>query len=181
MTNLKDSYTPKEFQEAMKTGIISIGRKGRLKSNNCDKNFLSMLDKEKALISKETVLKTNNVISGQNKKIKNARKCEYDGFKFDSTLELKFYKYLKVKGISFTQQVVYEVQEGFKLEGKKIQAITWRPDFVFEGFVVDTKGFMTEPARLRIKMFMFKYCISVHIFKTENDFGKIYKLLEQHL
>ena len=160
--------TASDFRKALSTGEIVIGRKGKLSVGKLSNEYKALLDKEKS------------AEKPKNKKIMGATKCIYKDIKFDSKLELNFYRYLELQGIDFIHQQKYVIQEGFRFEGKKIQEITWTPDFYFpdKQVIVDTKGFATEVFRIKQKLFLFKYRIPVHIFKTSKDFNKINEILK---
>ncbi len=100
-----------------------------------------------------------------NKKIKNARKCTKDGFKFDSILEMTCYSYFKLFGFNFTLKPKFILQPKFSYNGKNIQAITFTFDFFLKDFhlLVDAKGWANDTAPLKIKM------LKYHLSKTYND------------
>ena len=101
-----------------------------------------------------------------------AKKVEYDGIKFASGLEKYMYIVLKeakikakyegqsyelVPSFSFNNKS-YERQANSKGEykergGKKIRAITYTPDFVGNGFIIECKGRPNESFPLRWKLF----------------------------
>lgn len=96
-----------------------------------------------------------------------AKKCEIDGFIFDSIMEGKFYIHLKLekqKGnvIDYELQPKYVLQENFKKNGKTIRAITYISDFLVtykdgSQIVYDVKGRETTDFLLKKKMFDYKY------------------------
>jgi hypothetical protein len=106
-----------------------------------------------------------------NKKVKNATKIKpYQLFSynkvsfmnnyehtFDSKLEFYCYHSLKLNRIPFSFKQSYVLQEKI-MNGKKVavRAITIKPDFELisgnKRLIVDTKGQMTEPSKLRFKM-----------------------------
>lgn len=92
----------------------------------------------------------------QNKKVRNATKIEFDGIKFRSKLEMYTYKKLKEANI-FTEyeQHRYELLPAFTFHGKKVRAMTYLPDFVGKGFVIECKGFANDAFPLRKKLFEF--------------------------
>lgn len=92
----------------------------------------------------------------QNKKVRNATKIEFDGIKFRSKLEMYTYKKLKEANI-FTEyeQHRYELLPAFVFHGKKVRAMTYLPDFVGKGFVIECKGFANDAFPLRKKLFEF--------------------------
>lgn len=107
-------------------------------------------------------------IEEQKKKSKyGARKCEIDGFIFDSVMEAKFYIHLKQEKengnvIDFELQPKYLLQEGFKKAGKTIRAIYYISDFLVthkdnQKIVYDVKGRETADFKLKKKMFDYRY------------------------
>lgn len=100
-----------------------------------------------------------------------SKKCEYNGIKFDSKLELEFYL-LKLKEeeqgeiSELTTQVKYVVQEGFRdNNGTKILPITYTCDHQWidtDGVVnlSDTKAsdyLCTNEFKLKWKMMKYRY------------------------
>lgn len=98
----------------------------------------------------------------QNKKVKNATKVEIDGIKFRSKLEAYTYKKLKEANLHADYECCrYELLPGFVYDGKKIRAMTYLPDFVGNGFIIECKGFGNDAWPLREKLF--KYYLSNNI------------------
>ena len=119
-----------------------------------------------------------------------SKKVIYDGIKFASGLEKNMYIALKEANIKAkyegqTYELVpsfsfknksYERQANSKGEfkergGKKIRAITYTPDFVGTGFIIECKGRANESFPIRWKLF--KRYISVHhpdvtLYKPQN-------------
>lgn len=92
----------------------------------------------------------------QNKKVKNATKVEINGIKFRSKLEAYLYKKLKEANIPADYELHrYELLPSFEYNGKKIRAITYLPDFVGNGFIIECKGFRTDTWPLREKLFKY--------------------------
>ena len=97
----------------------------------------------------------------------NAKRVEFEGFRFDSKKEAKRYQELrilekagKIKDLQF--QPVFILQEGFYYQGKAIRQITYRADFEYvdeKGNIVveDVKGFKTDVYKLKKKLFLKKY------------------------
>jgi hypothetical protein len=94
----------------------------------------------------------------------------FDGIKFRSGLEMSCYKMLTEAGIPFEyESKKFLLQEGFTFNhhtfekvGKKgmfhktftkIRKIEHTPDFIGEGFVIETKGFMRQSNANIVKMF----------------------------
>lgn len=92
----------------------------------------------------------------------------YDGIVFDSKAEMKYYRDVVLPGVAsgeiadFELQKPYELQPGFKRDGKTVRAITYVCDFYLvyadgRTEVVDIKGMATPEAMLKRKLFMYKY------------------------
>ena len=99
-----------------------------------------------------------------------SKKTEVDGIKFASSLEAYMYKALKAAKIPNEYEgQEFVLQEGFALEsssfervgrkefkdngGKKILPIKYTPDFVGDGFIIETKGRANESFPIRWKLF----------------------------
>lgn len=89
-------------------------------------------------------------------RVKNATPNIVDGIKFRSKLESYTYKKLKEANIyAEYEQHRYELLPAFEFSGKKIRAITYLPDFVGYGFIIECKGFPNEAWPLREKLFKY--------------------------
>lgn len=89
-------------------------------------------------------------------RVKNATPNTVDGIKFRSKLESYTYKKLKEANIyADYEQHRYELLPAFEFSGKKIRAITYLPDFVGYGFIIECKGFPNEAWPLREKLFKY--------------------------
>jgi len=87
----------------------------------------------------------------------NAQKVVEDGVKYDSKRELAFKHLLDKNGIKYKMQVKYQLQEGFRYQGKAIRAIGMVPDFVIlkgaeSVAICDVKGMVTAVYKLKEKM-----------------------------
>jgi len=94
-------------------------------------------------------------------KIANATPLTYNKIKFKSKLEVFMYKQLRAAKIKFDyEKQTFVLIEGFSYMGRKIRPITYTPDFVLKDYpiIIETKGFMTEV--FRIKMKLFKWMLS---------------------
>lgn len=101
---------------------------------------------------------------------KGKAKRTYKGITFDSETELKFlleWIEPKIKTgeiLSYERQVPYILQEGFiNFENKKILPIKYIADYVItfkseNQIVVDVKGQPDTTAKIKKKLFEFKYC-----------------------
>ena len=96
-----------------------------------------------------------------NKKVRNATKQEIDGIVFRSKLEAYTYQKLKEAGISAEyEQHRYTLLPKFVYNNSTVRAITYLPDFVGDGFVIECKGFATDSWANREKLF--KYYLSLN-------------------
>ena len=88
-------------------------------------------------------------------KIANATPLTYNKIKFKSKLEVFMYKQLRAAKIKFDyEKQTFVLIEGFTYMGKKIRSITYTPDFVLKDYpiIIETKGFMTEVFRIKMKL-----------------------------
>lgn len=99
---------------------------------------------------------------------KNIDKRTYDGIVFASELEMQYYRDVVLPQVgsgSITKcdlQIEYELQPKFVYNGKSVRPITYVADFVItyadgRKVVIDTKGAPDAKAKLKRKMFWFKY------------------------
>lgn len=113
----------------------------------------------------------------------NAARIEFEGEKFDSRKELRFYLYLKdlekekiIKDIK--RQVKFELQEKFKYGNKTIRSINYIADFTCivldvdrfksaigcnneeikenQTVILDTKGYKTEVYKIKYKLMLYR-------------------------
>lgn len=114
----------------------------------------------------------------ENVKVKNAKKVEYDGVKFDSALEVFTYKQLKLLGVEFQYEgIIYELipslefkrmlglwpnksgadKKTLKLR-EKVQRKTYKPDFTLQwkGYfiVIEAKGQENDDYQSKRKLFL---------------------------
>lgn len=153
-SRIKEIYTAADFRKCLTTGEITVGKKGRLKEQELLPEFAKHLD---------------------NKKVKNATKV-YDGEKkvADSRFEHRCKLWLDNNGISYELQpkVILVPQTTDKLTGKTIRAVTWTLDFKVGDIYIDAKGFVTDVAKLKFKVFS-------HLFPDKIAFVKSIKELEE--
>lgn len=99
---------------------------------------------------------------------KDREKRTYNGIVFDSQLEMKYYRDVlcpKMESGEVTNyelQKKFELQPGFSRKDKKVQAISYIADFYIEYAnghieVIDTKGMPDSVAKIKRKMFWYKY------------------------
>ena len=99
---------------------------------------------------------------------KSADKRTFDGIVFDSVMEMQYYRDVVlplVESGSITKyelQKPYELQPGFKHNGKSVNPIIYVADFYIEYSdghveVIDTKGCPDAVAKLKRKMFWYTY------------------------
>lgn len=98
------------------------------------------------------------------------KKILIDNILFDSKKEGNYYTYLKLlkkagKISDLELQKKFVLQDGFTLNGKKYQKITYIADFVYKDdkgvHVVDTKGYRTQVYKIKKKLFMKKYGVEI--------------------
>lgn len=92
----------------------------------------------------------------------------YDGIGFDSKAEMEYYRDVVLPLAAAGEIVQYELQKsfvlqpGFRHDGKAVRAITYVCDFYLiyndgRSEVIDVKGMATPEAKLKRKMFLYKY------------------------
>ena len=92
----------------------------------------------------------------------------YDGIVFDSKAEMEYYREVVLPLAAAGEIVQYELQKsfvlqpGFRHDGKAVRAITYVCDFHLiykdgHSEVIDVKGMATPEAKLKRKMFLYKY------------------------
>lgn len=87
-------------------------------------------------------------------KVRNATPNMYDGIKFRSKLETYTYKKLKETKIPIEyEQHRYILLPAFTFNGKRYRDMTYLPDFVGNGFIIECKGYPNEAWPLREKLF----------------------------
>lgn len=94
----------------------------------------------------------------QNNRVKNANEHIINGIKFGSNLESYMYSLLTDYKIPFEFQYSFVLQEKCTAFDQNIRKITWKSDFYLpeHKIVIDTKGYPTEIAKMKIKMFKYK-------------------------
>lgn len=110
-------------------------------------------------------------MSNTAKGIKDRQSIDYktgEVLTFDSKLEKRYYDEIVVVGMKngtlkdYKLQVKYNLQPSFKYMDKTIRAIDYISDFdlYFENgdfLVIDTKGLATADAKIKAKLFKYKY------------------------
>lgn len=99
-------------------------------------------------------------------KVKNVTKVSKYGINFRSKLECYTYEAFMNAGISVKYEPKhFELLPKFEYLGEKIRPITYLPDFIGNGFVVECKGLMGDSFPLRYKLF--KYYLKKHRSKMK--------------
>lgn len=115
------------------------------------------------------------------RKYYSTKKIKYNNLIFDSGLELYFYKLLESNNLltSLRLQEPFEIQPSFKYEGKTIRKIEYVSDFYLTDskIVIETKGLLEEKAKIKHKMFKFKY--PDHLFFMPRNQEQCREVLEQ--
>lgn len=99
-------------------------------------------------------------------KVKNATAVDAYGIHFRSKLELYTYEAFMKAGIPVKYEPKhFTLLPKFEFMGEKIRPITYLPDFMGRGFVVECKGLITDSFPLRYKLF--KYYLHKHRSKMK--------------
>ena len=89
----------------------------------------------------------------ENKKVKNAKRELYDNIWFRSRLEVYVYKRLKSLNVNFEyEKHRYTIIYPFEYQEEKVRAMTYKPDFVGETFIIEVKGHKTDAWLVREKL-----------------------------
>ena len=130
----------------------------------------------------------------------NSKKKTIDGITFASSLEAYTYAKLIEAGLDFEYEGrTFEVLPAFRYEaeylhstskkkemsdktGKLVRAVTYKPDFVGEGWVIECKGFVpsNHSFPLRLKMFLSSLQgqnMRVYIPKNQSQVNEVIKIL----
>jgi hypothetical protein len=95
------------------------------------------------------------------RKYYSTKKVKYNNLTFDSGLELYFYKLLESNNLleNLKMQEPFELQASFKHQGSTIRKIEYVSDFYLtdKKIVIETKGLLEEKAKIKHKIFKFKY------------------------
>ena len=99
-------------------------------------------------------------------RVKNATKVDAYGLHFRSKLELYTYEAFMKAGIPVKYEPKhFTLLPKFEYLGEKIRPITYLPDFIGRGFVVECKGLIGDSFPLRYKLF--KYYLKRHHSKMK--------------
>ena len=97
----------------------------------------------------------------QGGRVKNATSVDKYGIHFRSKLELYTYEAFMKAGIPVKYEPKhFTLLPKFEYLGEKIRPITYLPDFIVQGFVVECKGLIGDSFPLRYKLF--KYYLKRH-------------------
>lgn len=132
----------------------------------------------------------------------NSISVSYDGINFKSRLEKNMYVLLKEAKIKFEyEKHSYDVFSSFLFSNqsferqsngkgdfinrgnKIVKSISYKPDFVGDGFIIETKGLRTESFNLRFKLFK-KYLqdvsnnpVTLYMPQTATECKEVIKLI----
>jgi len=140
-----------------------------------------------------------------NKKVRNATIISYNGITFKSKLELYCYKKLTELKIKFkyeenTFELIPSFQfkndsyELFKKNGKRyfgpqrshVRCITYTPDFVGNGWIIETKGNPNDAFPLKWKLFK-KYLVDnnievdLYMPRNQGQIDEIIKIIHERI
>lgn len=105
-------------------------------------------------------------VSNNKGKVKNVTAVDAYGLHFRSKLELYTYEAFIKAGIPVKYEPKhFTLLPKFEYLGEKIRPITYLPDFIGKGFVVECKGLMGDSFPLRYKLF--KYYLKHHHSKMK--------------
>ena len=108
-------------------------------------------------------------------KVRNATANVYNGIKFKSKFETYTFKTLTEANIHVEYEVKrYTILPKFKFGDENIRPITYLPDFVGDGFIIECKGFPNDAWPLRKKLMMYYLAtnepdIQFYIVKNKKD------------
>ena len=115
------------------------------------------------------------------KKYYSTKKVKYNNLTFDSGLEVYFYKLLESNNLieHLKMQEPFELQATFKYGNKTIRKIEYISDFYLtdKKIVIETKGLLEEKAKIKHKIFKFKY--PDHLFFMPRNQLQCREILEQ--
>ena len=99
-------------------------------------------------------------------KVRNATKVDKHGLHFRSKLECYTYEAFMNAGIPVQYEPKhFTLLPKFEYQQEKIRAMTYLPDFIGNGFIVECKGLMGDSFPLRWKLF--KYYLKKHRSKIK--------------
>lgn len=113
------------------------------------------------------------------------KKTTIDGITFDSKIEAKRYKELKLMeqaGLikDLVLQPQYELLKGFKRRGKTYRKVTYIADFAYfdneknRKVIEDVKGFETKDFKLKLKYFLSNLDEDIDFLLVKSNEIKIY-------
>ena len=106
------------------------------------------------------------MISKSSGRVKNATAVDKYGIHFRSKLECYTYEAFMKAGLPVKYESKhFALLPNFTYLGENIRAITYLPDFIGRGFVVECKGLMGDSFPLRYKLF--KYYLKRHHSKMK--------------
>ena len=119
------------------------------------------------------------------------KKTTIDGITFDSKIEAKRYKELKLMeqaGLikDLVLQPQYEILKGFKRRGKTYRKVTYIADFAYfdneknRKVIEDVKGFETKDFKLKLKYFLSNLDEDIDFLLVKNNEIKVYWLVVQN-
>lgn len=138
--------TSEQFREQLNNGTIFLGKKGKLRTKSLEKLMRDPI----------------KLPSTENKRVKNAKKVlDIEGNVIaDSKLEFQLKNALQILKINFTFQkrflLIPKCYDNYTK--KNIQETGWTIDFIFDDkkVAIDCKGWTTEIAKMKMKLF--RYC-----------------------
>lgn len=104
----------------------------------------------------------------ENKKVKNAQQCVYNGIQFRSRMELKFAMLCDANLVPYEYESLKLIlMPKFEYMGRKFRDMTYTPDFVIGKHLVEIKGFATSDYMVKRKI------IANHLKDTEYQWHEV--------
>ena len=111
-------------------------------------------------------------------RVKNATKVSKYGIDFKSKLECYTYEAFIKAGITVKYEPKrFTLLPKFEHLNEKIRPITYLPDFIGRGFIVECKGMITESFPLRYKLF--RYYLKKHHSKVKLYLVRTHKQVDE--
>lgn len=89
----------------------------------------------------------------ENRKIRGATPTEYGGRRYRSKMEATFARLLDMAGLDYAYEAEkWELVPAQEYRGEKVRPVTYTPDFIVEGIVVEVKGWRNDVFPLKRKL-----------------------------